>query len=85
MKFGLLENNIITQIIIADSEESITNPGVWIECPDDLGQGSNYMEYLRSKAYVAESDPLYFKWKRGEVTEQQWLDKVAEIKTRYPE
>lgn len=39
----------------------------------------------RHAAYVAESDPLFFKWQRGEATEQQWLDKVAEIQTRYPD
>lgn len=38
----------------------------------------------RLAAYQKESDPLYFKWKAGEATEQQWLDKRAEIKTRYP-
>lgn len=39
----------------------------------------------RSDAYRNESDPLFFKWQRGESTEQVWLDKVAEIKTRYPD
>ena len=34
-------------------------------------------------AYAAESDPLFFKWQRGEATEQEWLDKVAEIQARY--
>lgn len=35
-------------------------------------------------AYQAESDPLFFKYQRGEATEQEWLDKVAEIKARFP-
>jgi hypothetical protein len=39
---------------------------------------------LRQAAYQAESDPLYFKWQRGEATQQEWLGKIAEIKTRYP-
>lgn len=34
-------------------------------------------------AYQKESDPLFFKWQRGEATEQEWLDKVGEIKARY--
>ena len=38
---------------------------------------------LRHAAYVAESDPLFFQWQRGETTEQAWRDKVAEIQTRY--
>ena len=37
----------------------------------------------REAAYRAESDPLFFKYQRGEVTEQVWLDKVTEIKGRY--
>ena len=39
---------------------------------------------LRSDAYRTESDPLYFGWQRGEITEQEWLDKVAEIRARFP-
>lgn len=39
---------------------------------------------MRQAAYQKESDPLYFKWQRGEATQQQWLDKIAEIKARYP-
>lgn len=38
----------------------------------------------RSTAYLGEADPLYFGWQRGENTQQEWLDKVAEIRTRYP-
>lgn len=38
----------------------------------------------RSAAYRNESDPLFFKWQRGEGTEQDWKDKVAEIQARYP-
>ena len=40
-------------------------------------------EQLRGEAYRNESDPLFFKWQRGESTQQAWLDKVAEIKQRY--
>lgn len=42
------------------------------------------VDRARFDAYTKEADPLYFKWKRGESTEQAWLDKIAEIKTRYP-
>jgi hypothetical protein len=38
----------------------------------------------RAVAYRNEADPLYFGWQRGENTEQAWLDKVAEIRARYP-
>lgn len=39
---------------------------------------------FRAAAYQTESDPLFFKVQRGEATEREWLDKVAEIKARYP-
>ena len=38
----------------------------------------------RAAAYKAEADPLFFKAQRGEATQQEWLDKVAEIQQRYP-
>lgn len=41
------------------------------------------LDNLRRQAYVNESDPLFFKAQRGEVTMQEWLDKVAEIKSRW--
>jgi hypothetical protein len=40
-------------------------------------------EQYRLNAYRVESDPLFFKAQRGEATQQEWLDKVAEIKARY--
>lgn len=39
---------------------------------------------MRKAAYAAESDPLFFMSQRGEATQQEWLDKVAEIKARWP-
>ena len=39
---------------------------------------------LRAAAYRAEADPLFFKAQRGKATQQQWLDKIAEIEARYP-
>ena len=38
----------------------------------------------RAAAYAAEADPLFFKAQRGEAEMQEWQDKVAEIRTRYP-
>jgi len=38
----------------------------------------------RAVAYRNESDPLFFKYQRGEVTKEEWEAKVEEIRTRYP-
>lgn len=54
-----------------------------ITAADPAALPLNY-EALRRLAYAAESDPLFFKAQRGEATLQAWLDKVAEIKARYP-
>lgn len=48
----------------------------------DIKQKS--LDGQRLQAYRTESDPLFFKAQRGEATQQEWLDKVAEIKARYP-
>lgn len=45
---------------------------------------SRLTDQQRQSAYQTESDPLFFKYQRGEATEQDWLDKVAEIKARFP-
>ena len=42
-------------------------------------------EANRKAAYMAESDPLFFKWQAGEATEEEWLAKRAEIRARFPE
>ena len=42
------------------------------------------VENNRRNAYRNESDPLYLKWQRNEATEQEWLDKIEEIKERFP-
>jgi hypothetical protein len=41
-------------------------------------------EANRKTAYIAEADPLFFKAQRGEATLQEWQDKIAEIKARFP-
>jgi len=38
---------------------------------------------LRATAYQQESDPIFFKMQRGEATIDEWLAKIAEIKSRY--
>ena len=42
------------------------------------------VETNRRNAYRNEADPLFLKWQRGEATEQKWLDKIEEIKERFP-
>lgn len=34
--------------------------------------------------FAVEADPLFFGWQRSENSEQDWLDKVQEIRDRHP-
>jgi hypothetical protein len=59
--------------------------GAWVSVP--LAPPTPTFEQqqaARAAAYQTEADPLFFKVQRGEATEQEWFDKVAEIRTRYP-
>lgn len=54
------------------------------EITERLAELTRQAEQNRAIVYRNESDPLFFKWQRGECTQQEWLDKVAEIKAKYP-
>jgi hypothetical protein len=45
----------------------------------------NAVKQQRAEAYRNESDPLFFKTQRNEATTEEWIEKVNEIKTRYPD
>lgn len=49
-----------------------------------LEEATRKAKERRRAAYATEADPLFFGWQRGENTEQEWLDKVAEIRAKYP-
>jgi hypothetical protein len=42
------------------------------------------VEQARHAAYIADADPLFFKWQRGTGTEQAWLDAVQAVKDAHP-
>jgi hypothetical protein len=70
----------------------INNNWIYEDLPEDpttsnpltLEQQQFISQSERQGAYIREADPLFFKWQRGEATEQEWLEKIAEIKARYP-
>jgi len=39
---------------------------------------------LRRAAYAEQSDPVFFKWQRGEATETDWQTAVASVKAQFP-
>ena len=42
------------------------------------------VERERHAAYLADADPLFFKWQRGTGTEQAWRDAVQAVKDAHP-
>jgi hypothetical protein len=70
-------------------QSDVANPGdQYVDgqfvSPSPLSKPAIDVSELRRIAYVLEADPLFFKAQRGEATEQDWLDKIAEIKSRFP-
>jgi hypothetical protein len=59
----------------------------WLVRPmteQELQELAQQKDEQRKQAYQNEADPLFFKWQRGESTQEAWLAKVEEIKARYP-
>jgi hypothetical protein len=42
------------------------------------------VEQARLADYEKTSDPLFFKWQRGDATEQEWLAAVQAVKDAHP-
>lgn len=96
MKFAIVKNGIVTNVVVADAPLESN----WIQTdtagPNWLYDGSTFtpppfvppskevQQAARAEAYRTEADPIFFQYQRGEATEQDWLDKIEEIRARYP-
>jgi hypothetical protein len=60
--------------------------GVFIPLPEPEPEPPTReaQEAKRAAAYAQEADPLFFMAQRGKATQQQWLNKIAEIEARFP-
>jgi len=76
-----------TPVLVGDQWTQVWNvtDATAEEIAERKAQLTAQAEAQRAEAYRTESDPIFFKWQRGGATEQEWLDKVAEIKARYPD
>jgi hypothetical protein len=54
------------------------------ENPTEIENYNIEQTKLRAKAYLIESDPIFFQYQRGSKTEQEWLDAVNAVKTQFP-
>lgn len=82
MSYALADNGAYFRAV-ADASEVQTGEH-WVEETPVLVLPSPTHTDLRRAAYLIEADPLFMKAQRGEGTTQQWLDKITEIKARYP-
>ena len=78
-EFSLLGNDYETLMWHADSE-----PPTQAECDAawpkvEYDRAYAAVEQERHAAYIADVDPLFFKWQRGTGTEQAWLDAVQAV------
>jgi hypothetical protein len=47
-------------------------------------QQMKQVESQRKAAYTTESDPVFFRWQRGDATEAEWREAVAKVKADNP-
>ena len=88
-KWKSINGNDPDQIVMKEGEKKPSKKQLkdyWEKYGDEIHKDQRRREanILRRNAYRNEADPLYLKWQRGEATEQDWLDKIAEIKERFP-
>lgn len=99
MRYAIIESGVVSNVVLAAApmaenwvETDQAGPG-WSYTdgeftppiqPEPTAPTRAEQEANRQSAYVAEADPLFFKWQAGEATEEEWLAKRQEIRDRYP-
>ena len=80
-----LSNNDYDTLVMHDDTPKPTQAELDAAWPQvQYEQQRAEVETQRRNAYTQEADPLFFSYQRGEVTEQDWLDAVQDIKDRFP-
>jgi hypothetical protein len=97
--YGVIKDGVVVNAVLAEADFAAEQGWVLLPegvGPTWLYDGSTFSEPLpvvptleeqeakRATAYNTEADPLFFQAQRGKATQQQWLDKIAEIEVRYP-
>ena len=91
-----IEDRIADGLVTLRPEQKVDNGVIRYRTPEEMVEAgimtqeqmnsmtNSFIDMRRKEAYAYESDPLFFKYQRGEITKEEWLAKVEEIKTRYP-
>ena len=97
--YGVIEGGVVVNAVLAEEDFAAEQGWVLLPegvGPTWLYDGSTFsaplpyvptheeQEAKRAAAYAQEADPLFFQAQRGKATQQEWLDKIAEIEARFP-
>ena len=97
--YGVIADGVVVNAVLAEEDFATEQGWVLLPegvGPTWLYDGSTFsaplpilpsreeQEAKRAEAYRLEADPLFFMAQRGKATQQEWLDKIAEIETRFP-
>jgi hypothetical protein len=72
----------ITWLSDAPTPSEAELDAAWPQVQYDLAYAQVQAE--RHAAYIADADPVFFRWQRGTATEQDWLDAVQAVKDAHP-
>ena len=80
------EYNALTELVRLRDPVQINGEWVqhWETVERPVSQQIENLQAARAEAYTEKADPLFFKWQRGEIAEQEWLDMIEKIRARYP-
>ena len=98
--YAVIEDGVVTNMALAEEDfaaeqgwvfptEGVTigwlyADGVFSPPPLPAPPSREVQSAAREAAYREESDPIFFQVQRGKATQQEWLDKIAEIEARFP-
>lgn len=86
-----IEEIPVPNIVLHEKQwENVANKDLWVDLVTkklivkDIVVTDEEQKLKRAYAYKMESDPMFFKYQRGEITKEDWLNKIEEIKQRFP-
>jgi len=94
----IIDNLVVDTVEVENLNSYVPPNGILVAGDGRAGIGWKYIngeffypyppnteqEKARQRAYQDRSDPIYFMYQRGEKTQQEWLDKIQQIKTTIP-
>lgn len=80
---GYLCDEIIYQTTVT-GEVTLSEVADDYQSPASIDAYNAYQSSQRAASYPTQSDPIFFQWQRGQKTQQDWDDAVANVKAQFP-